>query len=206
MSKTALKIFIILMIFSLLTACSSESFMDLSVFIRCFDYDEDELTAEDFIAEKDENGNYIFYTFFEEESSAVMLKLICNGENKIDEVRIYLPKTDENAKERAVSTEDISLFTKVTACAISAFTYYSEEDTESILKEMCLYEKNSYKNEGELTKEKDNFYFIYLSSYLGSEVMIYNTYLKQVEQTEKPESKPIFGDTTNIRTETVPLE
>lgn len=205
MKKAVFKISVILMVFSLLSACSSENFMDLSVFIRCFDYEE-ELTAEDFIGQKDENGNYIFYTFFEEEESTVMLKLICNSENKIDEVRIYLPKTDENAKEKAVTTEDISLFTEVTASAIKAFTYYSDEDAESILKEMCLYEKNSYKNEGELTKEKDNFYFIYLSSYLGSEVMIYNTYLKKVDPTEKPESKPMFGDTTNIRTETVALE
>lgn len=204
MNKTIAKIISLIVIFPFLTACSSESFMNLSVFIRCFH--SQELETEDFYTEKDENRNNVFYTFFEEDGSTVMLKLICSSENKIDEVRIYLPKTDENAKVRSITTEDISLFTEITASAIEAFTYYSESDTEKILKEMCLYDKNSYKNEGELTKEKDNFYFVYLSSFLGSEVMIYNTYLKKVEPTQKPESRPMFGDTTNIRTQTVPLE
>lgn len=205
MNKRIFKFAAIIMIFSLLTACSSESFMDLSIFVRLYG-DEDEIEIEDFYVEKDEEGNYIFYTFFEEENSTVMLKLICDIENKIDEVRIYLPKTDENGNEKAVATDDICLFTEVVASSIKAYTYYSDEETESILKEMCLYDKKAYSDEGELTKTKGNFYFIYLSSHLGSEVMIYNTYLKTIEETEKPESRPLYGETTNIRQDTVPLE
>ncbi len=198
MSKNFLKIAVVITAISLLTACSSESFMDLSVFVRLYSYGN-ELEIEDFYADNDESGNYIFYTFFEENDSTVMLKLICNSENKIDEVRIYLPKTDENGNEKTVTTEDISLFTKVVSSAMKAYTFYGDSETESILKEMCLYDKSSYSDKGELTKTKDNFHFIYLSSYLGSEVMIYNTYLKAVEETEKPESRPLYGDTTNMR-------
>lgn len=204
MKKMFFEFAAIITAFSLLTACSSERFMDLSVFTRLFSYKE--LTVEDFYVEEDEKGNNIFYTFFDSENSTVLLKLLCNSQNKIDEVRIYLPKTDENGNEKTVTTEDIILFTDVVSASLSTFTYYSKEQTENILKEMCLYDKKSYSDEGELTKEKDNFYFIYLSSYLGSEIMIYNTYLKEVEQTEKPESRPLYGETTNMREETVPLE
>ncbi len=205
MKRILFKLTVCIMFFSLFTACSSERFMDLSIFVRLYGQEE-ELEIEDFFAEKDENGNLIFYTFFEEDNSTVMLKLICNNENKIDEVRIYLPKTDENGYEKAVTTEDISLFTEVASASIKAYTYFGENEAESILKEMCLYDKKSYSDEGELTKTKGNFYFVYLSSYLGSEVMIYNTYLKKVEETEKPESRPLYGETTNMREETAPLE
>ena len=71
---------------------------------------------------------------------------------------------------------------------------------------MQLYEKKSYEYKGELTKTKDNFHFMYHSASLGSEFIIYNTYLKCVPETEKPESRPMYGDTTKIRTETVPTK
>ncbi len=205
MSKIIFRFSVIITVLSLLTACSSESFMDLSVFVRLYS-EENELKIDDFYAEKDKNCNYIFYTFFEEKGSTVMLKLICNNENKIDEVRIYLPKTDENGNEKIINTEDISLFTKTAASALKTYTSYSDGEAESILREMCLYDKRSYSDTGELTKTKGNFYFIYLSSYLGSELMIYNTFLKKVEETEKPESRPLYGETTNLREETVPSE
>ena len=142
MSNIIFKLAAIVTALSLLCACSSESFMDLSVFVRLYS-NENELKIDDFYAETDKNGNYIFYTFFEEKSSTVMLKLICNSENKIDEVRIYLPKTDENGNEKIINTEDISLFTKTAASALKAYTSYSDSEAESILREMCLYDKRS---------------------------------------------------------------
>lgn len=205
MNKRIFGIAAVIVIFSLLTACSTDSFMDLSVFVRLYSIDE-EIEIEDFYAEKDENGNLIFYTFFEDNDSDVMLKLFCNSDNKIDEVRIYLPKTDENGNEKAVTTEDISLFTTVVCRSVKTFTGYDTAEAQEILRQMCLYDKSSYTKKGELTKSKDNFHFVYLSDFPGSEVMIYNTYLKETEQTEKPESRPVYGDTTNIREETVPLK
>ncbi|MBQ3136249.1 MAG: hypothetical protein IJB74_02085 [Clostridia bacterium] len=147
-----------------------------------------------------------YYTFLKKDNSCLMMKLLCNEENKTEEIRIYLPKYDENANKKKISAEDINLFLKIVSASSTAFTGYDQATTEEIITQMQLYEKKSYESEGELTKAKDNFYFVYHSALLGSEFIIYNTYLKTIPETEKPESKPMYGDTTKIRTETVPTK
>ncbi len=204
MKKTILKIIALIFVFTLFEGCAREEFMDVYGFTERFTYSD--ISPEDFYTDKNKDGNNTYYTFFEEKNPRVMLKLICTKENIIDEMRIYLPKYDENADMKAVSTEEISLFVKVVSSATVAFTGYDINTTEEIIKQMQLYEKKSYVNEGELTKTKENFHFIYHSASLGSEFIIYNTYMKDVPKTEKPESRPMYGDTTKIRTETVPTK
>ncbi len=199
MKKLLPKIIAVVLLLAVLSACSRTEFTDIYGFTERFDYGN--LNVTDFLYEKD---GEIYYTFFDRDNPRVMLKLICTAENKIDEVRIYLPKYDENADKRPVTAEDISLFIKVISSALKAFTGSDKAASEELINEMHLYEKKAYKNEGELTKTKNNFHFIYHSASLGSEFIIYNTYLKQVPETEKPESRPMYGDTTKIRTETAP--
>lgn len=204
MKRTAVKATILIMLFLFFAGCAREEFMDLFGFTERFTYSD--ISPEDFYTEKTEDGKDSYFTYFEKENPRIMLKLICTADNKIDEIRIYIPKHDENADKKPVTAEDISLFLKVTSSALTAFTGREDNEAESILQKMCLYEKKSYENEGELTLSEDNFHFIYHSAALGSEFIIINTYLKTVPQTEKPESKPIYGDITGIRTETVPTK
>ncbi len=204
MKKTVLKTSLILLIFIFLGGCGREEFTDLYGFTERFTYSE--LSPEDFFVEEPEDGYDYYYTFFDAENPQVMLKLVCTENNKIGEIRIYLPKYDENANKKPITTDDISLFTKVVASSAQAFTGYGDSTVEDIINQMQLYEKKSYENEGELTKTKDSFHFVYHSASLGSEFIIYNTYLTDVPETEKPESKPMYGDTTKIRTETVPTK
>ncbi len=204
MKSITVKFLTAVILITLLTACAREEFKDLYGFTQGFDYES--LTPEDFLTEKDESGFEAYYAFFDEENPRVMLKLICTSENKIDEVRIYLPKYDENAHKKPVTTEDSVLFMSITSACIKAFTGYGEEEVRDIVNEMQLYEKKAYENEGEMTKAKNNFLFVYHSASTGSEFIIYNTHLKAVPETEKPESRPMYGDTTKIRTETVPTK
>ncbi|MBQ7117925.1 MAG: hypothetical protein IJN88_06920 [Clostridia bacterium] len=204
MKRTAVKIAILIMLFLFFGGCAREEFMDLFGFTERFTYSD--IGPEDFFTEMTEEGKNSFFTYFEKENPRIMLKLICTAENKIDEVRIYIPKYDENADKKSITTEDISLFLKITAASIKAFTNWEEKEIDSILNEMYLYERKAYENEGELTMTKNNFHLIYHSASLGSEFIIINTYLKSVPETEKPESKPLYGDTTKIRTETVPTK
>lgn len=200
------KLFVIILSISatlLISACAREEFIDLSGFSKAFDYQS--LSPESFYVE--ESGeNLAYFTFFHREKSAVMLKLISEKNNKISEIRIYLPKYDENASKRKVASNDIYLFTEVSLSALKAFTGYSEEISEIILSELQLYKIEAYKNKGELTKAKENYYFVYHSSNLGCELVITDTYLKDIPETEKPESRPMFGDIPDLRTETVPLK
>ena len=204
MKKTVLKTVSLLLMFILLCSCAREEFMDLYGFTERFTYTD--IDPEDFFTEKNADGEVSFYCFFEKDNPRIMLKLFCNKENKINEIRIYFPKYDENGNKTAVTTGDISLFISLVSSSLIAFTACSKAEAEDIINQMQLYEKKSYENDGELTKTKNNYHFIYHSAFLGSEFTIYNTYLKAVPETLKPESKPMYGDTTRIRTETVPTK
>ncbi len=191
-------------IFTLFTACVKEEFMDLYDFTQRLNYPG--ITIESFLTEKDNDGCNVYYCFFEKEKACVMLKIISNEENKINETRIYLAKYDENANAKPISTEEISLFAETVHSVMNAFTGFSEEECEEIVSQMRLYDKKTYSEEGELTKDKDNFKFVYHSASLGSEFTIYNTYLKDPEPTEKPVSRPLFAENPKIRTETAPAK
>ncbi|MBR5438453.1 MAG: hypothetical protein IKV21_05995 [Clostridia bacterium] len=199
-----LKLLSVILLLSMTSACAREEFSDLLGFMENFGYGN--ITVEDFICETDADGQDSYYTLFSENNSSVMLKLIADKENKIGEVRIYLAKYDENASKKNIQTQDINLFIDVTLSSIETFTHCSKDEAEEIADQMRLFDKNTYLSEGELTKTKNHFHYVYHSSSLGSEFIIYNTYITQVQQTEKPESKPMFGDTTNTRTETAPTK
>lgn len=204
MKNAFIRITLLITVFSFFVGCSREEFMDLYGFTERFTYSE--ITAEDFYTDSTEDGKAVYYTYFEKENPKVMVKLICSESCKIDEARIYLSKYDKYGKRTDILTEDILLFTKLVSSAVTAFTGWNEASAEDIISQMLLYEKKSYENEGELTKTKGSFHFIYHSALPGSEFIIYNTYLKPVPETVKPESKPMYGDATGIRTETVPTK
>ena len=194
-------ILFIILTLTFFVACEREEFMDIYSFAER--YGNSELSVEDFYIGDSEG---VYFTFFEKATPKVMLKAICNNKNIIEEIRIYIPKYDENANKKEILTDDIRIFVRTVINSIKAFTGCSEAQAEEIASEMCLYQKKSFENEGELTKTKGCFHFVYHSASPGSEFIIYNTYLKNVPQTEKPESRPIYGDTTKIRTETVPTK
>ncbi len=204
MKKTIARLLCLLITLVSASGCAREEFMDLYGFTERFAYEK--LSVEDFYFEESKDDDSYYYTFFEKDNPKVMLKLLCTENNKISQVRIYLPKYDENAHKKNVSTEEILLFVNVADSSICALTGWSESQSHSIAEEMLLYEKSTYEKDGELTKTKGNFHFVYHSALLGSEFIIYNTYLVDVPQTEKPESRPLYGDTTKIRTETVPTK
>lgn len=201
MKKNCILLACIIVVSMLFTSCAREEFMDIYGF--CERFDALELSPEDFY-QGDTEG--VYYTFFEKENPKIMLKLLCGKEEKIEEIRIYLPKYDENAHKKSITTDEIRLFVRIAAASVKAFTGCTSAQAEDTAEQMQLYQKGSYEKEGELTKTKDSFHFVYHSASLGSEFIVYNTYLKDVPTTEKPESRPMYGDTTKIRTETVPAK
>ncbi|MBR2893931.1 MAG: hypothetical protein IKB94_08770, partial [Clostridia bacterium] len=64
--------------------------------------------------------------------------------------------------------------------------FYDRYSAEALLGEFSLGEPSTFLKEGELTKKQDNFYFVYYSTPLVCQVMIYNTYLTEIEPTSKP--------------------
>ncbi len=188
----------VLFCFSFFTACSTNQFKDLSGFVYSFNRAGDvDIDLED-VNWYTEEKEVIYQTFFEDDT--VILKLICEND-RINELRVAFSKKDGNGRDTAASAETISEFTQVAKNSIIAFCGYDRAKAETIMNELKLNNKTEFEKTGELTETKDNFHFVYLSDSFVSKLIIYNTYLKEVPQTEKPVSKPAFGNTTNVRNE-----
>lgn len=204
MKKSIIKLSVLFLSFSILTACSQSRFMDLSGFIYNFNRVSDEdIDFEDVYSYTDE-GDGVFEIFIEDDSPSVVLKLITEND-RIKQIRIAMAKVDTNGNSITSSTENISDFTETVESAIRAFCAYDKEKARTLMNEFSLFDRATYNKQGELSKNEDNYSFVYYSDSLVCDLIISDTYLTETEKTEKPESKPAFGNTTNVRGETTPL-
>lgn len=186
-----------------LTACSENEFRNLVSFTEKFNKAEDKLqiSYEDFIIDSDNTYNL----FFPEDNSSVLLRLTENEEGRIEQIRILIGKYDALGKEKQISEEDRQLFLSVIKLSVMAYTSYSSEQTVLLMNDFSLYDTLSIKKQGELNKTQDCFHFVYYSNSLASMFTVTNTWLCEVPETEKPESKPYFGSTTNVDGESIKL-
>lgn len=203
MKKTAVLLICISLMTGIVSGCSKNEFMDVSRFTDNLNAQKTgtEISLSAYIIQ---DGIYSLPFYDGEES--VLLRLVTQDIGNIEEVRVTVGKVDENGNSAPVTEQRKSLFISSIKRAITAYTYFSREETDLIIESMKLNETNSYTQTGELTVSKGNFHFVYYSTSLASQFMIYNIHLHPIEKTEKPVSRPAYGNTTNIRTETVPLK
>ncbi len=185
-----------------LSGCSKDEFVN----VLRFTDNLNGITEKDYIEMTGytiQNGTY--YLPLNENGETVLMALETEEQGYIDEIRLTVQKVNEKGEKDSVTELRKNLFVSSVVKAVMAYTYFSSEKAESIVKEMKLTEISSYMSAGEVTHSEGNFHFVYYSMDLCSMFMIYNIHLHPIEKTEKPISRPAFGHTTNIRTETVPL-
>ena len=202
MKISIIKLSVLLLSFSFLTACSQSRFMDLGGFIYNFNRVSDEkIDFEDVYIYNDESDS-VYEIFFGE--TEVVLKLIVEAD-QIKQVRVAVAKVNEKGEAVNVDTETISTFIKTAENTIRAWCSFDEEKAKALMNGILLYEKDTYSKQGELYKTEYKFSFIYYSDSFVCDFIISDTYLVEEENSEKPVSKPLYGSTTNIRGETEPL-
>lgn len=204
MKKTITRLSVLILTFSMLTACTRSQFMDLSGFIYRFNrISHEDVELEDVYFYSDE-GREVYEFFIEDDNPTVVVKLISDS-GRISQVRVALSKISPQGVSEAVSAETVNEFTKTLECAVVAYCGFDKDRVRVLLNDFGIYNAETYKKQGELTVRADNFHLVYYSDALICEMILYNTYLETTENTEKPESKPAFGNTTNVRGETEPL-
>lgn len=203
MKKTAVLLICISLMTGIISGCSKNEFMDISRFTDNLNSQKTgtEISLSSYIIQ---NGVYSLPIYDGEEST--LIRLVTQDGGNIEEIRLTIGKIDEEGNVSDVTDKRRNLFVSSIKRAIKAYTYFSEEETDQIIEAMKLNETNSYTQTGELTLSKGNFHFVYYSTDLAIQFMIYNIHLLPIEKTEKPVSRPVYGNTTNIRTETVPLK
>ena len=202
MKISIIKLSVLLLSFSLLTACSQSRFMDLGGFVYNFNrVSDEEIEFEDVYIYNDENDS-VYEIFLGE--TEVVLKLIAEAD-QIKQVRIAMAKVNEKGEAVNIDVETIRTFIKTAENTIRAWCSFDEEKAKALMNEFSLYEKDTYSRQGELYKIDEKFSFVYYSDSFVCDFIISDTYLVEEENTEKPVSKPLYGNTTNIRGETEPL-
>lgn len=173
----------------ILSACSRSQLMDLSGFI--YEYNKvgkDNIDFIDFSFEKGENREFkLIY-------DNLLLSLKEDDEGKICQCTVMLTKLTEKGEQRENLDRDTAEFLSMLKSVVQAYCSYDENSSERLIKEFSLDKGDTYLKQGELTKTQDNFYFVYYSTELSSAMTVYNTYLCEIEPTQKPVSKPAYGE------------
>lgn len=201
MKKTAALILILSMCFAL-SACRNTDFVNLSSFIDHYNTlceEESQLDYSSFIV--DQNENKQIASFFPYGSYKITVRLENDEFKQIGEARIVLRKTDKNANRIELSDEDLKNYLEV--CNKTVFAFSNCEINE-VPKAILPSSVADLKEETEKTAELQEYYFIYYSNSLVSEIIIRNNKLKQTETTKKPENKEPFAKMTETRKNTVP--
>lgn len=178
--------FLIILTFA---SCGKSEFMNLYAFTENYNKTADyKLNISDFAFKEGQKG--IYTAFLGDVGNEILLTTKSKEDDTIEEIQMSLIK-EKNAPPSYTQTD---LFRNVLMNTISAFCSYEKDQTDNIISALTLYDNGSFLKNGELTLKQGNFYFVYYSTDLISQVMIYNTYLHKIEATEKPVSKPYFSE------------
>ncbi len=185
-----------------ISACSKEEFINVLRFTDNFNkyFSDKKIELTTYIVE-----NNIWSLPFYDGTESVLLRLVTDDNGYVEHMRITVAKVDEKGGSSPVNEVRKNLFLSTLKKSVMAYTWFSEDEVEEVIEKMNLGDISSYGKEGELNLNIGNFRFVYYSVEPCSVFSVYNIHLHPTEKTEKPESKPAFGNTTNIRTETVPL-
>lgn len=199
MMKKIIKLAAVLCVFLSLSACTESRFMNFGDFVgRYNELAEAPLDFADFIR-KEENGLLCHELCLQE--NRVLVKLFSDGEKLISQCTIAVAKTDKNGNSAEISQSLAESFLSQANLVAKTFT---GGECRAVSASLGLSGKDSLSAEREKTAEEGDFYFVYLSNSLLSEIIIYNKNLHPVEQTEKPENKAPFDDIGETRNFTVP--
>ena len=181
------KIILCFFIILFLSACGNSEFMNLYAFTENYNKISDSnLSISDF--------------YFQNPQSPIYTAILGNSENKIlltlenRESDIIDKVTVSIVKEKAPSAKQTELYRKILRDVLAAYCNYDGISSENIISAFGLNENETFIQTGELTLKKDNFYFVYYSTDIISQVMIFNTYLYKIDPTEKPVSKTYYAE------------
>ena len=202
--KKITAVFVVLSMLCSLTACSKEQFINIISFTEGFNEASVGLKIDygDYVIDKDN----VFNVFFPPENSTVLLRLFENEKGRVEKCSVTIGKYDSQGKQKRINTEEYNLFLSVIKATVMSYTRYSENEAEQLMKQFLLYDSTTIKKQGEMNKTQNEFHFVYYSNSLVSMFTVTNTWLCEIPETEKPESKPYFGATPNTYGESIKLK
>lgn len=196
--KTFRLILCFYIIFSLVS-CGKNELVDLSGFIYNYNTtNKTNLSLNDFIIQKDKDTMYT--AVIKEDGCDILLSLTQERDNKIGVCKIALVKDISSAP----NTTEVAAFNSIINNVLASYCCYNPQECENIIDSFKLNKTDTISKNGELTLKIDNHYFVYYTTEIISEFSIYNTYIKEIESTQKPVSKPYYGEDFIIKDKETP--
>ena len=178
-----LKVPLCLMMIILLSGCTKSRFMDLSGFVENYNtLGEENIALTDFIYRQGDDREYKLI------KDNILITLKQAPDRKIKECRVMLMKLDERGNVSESLSQDGEIFVAEVIKLLQAYCAYDRYTAEKLAGELSLVNGADLMKQGELTKKQDNFYIVYYSTSLVSQIMIYDTYLTEIETTKKPKT------------------
>ena len=193
------KISLCFFILWLFASCGNQEFYNILSFTDKYsEISDSTLNISDFSFIESDNTRYT--AVLGSNNNEVLLTLKCSHSGNIEEADASLVK--ENGK--IPTPEQADLFRMILINTLMTYCNYDNFSAKEILSALNLIDDTTLLKEGELTLKKGNFYFVYYSTSQISQVKIYNTYLKKIETTEKPVSRPYFAEDFIIKEKETP--
>ena len=178
-----LKVLLCLILIIMLSGCTKSRFMDLSGFVHNYNKVTGEKTAiTDFIFREEEITEYKLI------KNNILITLKEAPDGKICECRVMLLKKGEDGEVSRSLAADSESFVDEVINTLQAYCAYGRYSAEALAGEFSIRRDADFMQEGELTKKQDKFYFVYYSTALVSQIMVYDTYLTEIETTRKPKT------------------
>ena len=170
-------------------SCGTNEFCNIYSFVDNYNtVSTDKISVTDFYF--DNPGSSQYTAVLGNPNEEITIEINSSSDALIEEIKISLIKN----RATPPSQQQAANFLKILSNSLYAYCHYSETECTDIINAFELNLNDTYTKEGELTLKRGNFYFIYYSTDLISRVTVINTYLKKIEVTEKPVSKPYYAE------------
>lgn len=133
-----------------------------------------------------------------EKNSRLLLTAETNEKSEIKKIRLTLVKVDEKGKALKITEEDRLFFKRCAEDTLSAFTLCDKNESTLMAEKILPSKSDDFLKTGELNLDYNEFRLVYYSNKISCQLTVINTLLEEIEATEKPVSKPLYGVTANV--------
>ena len=202
--KTFIKLTALLLAALLLSACVRAEMTDVVSFCKHTKTPQSAaLSLTDCLLENEGGERRFFWSFVD----GLALRLICTEDGRIVQCRVLLQRLQTDGSPFAVTPQRVDAFCALCARACAALEEITEAQTQTVFETLKLRDTTTYAAMGASALFDGGGFFARLVSNDAQTVLeLSNRWLAPQSEKQTPESVPAFDETTNIRTETVPLK
>lgn len=199
MKRTVL-LSICFLLLAVLCACAASPTMDLSGFLQSRKALGAPLDPSRLYRTESDDGEQ----FWLPQSDTLSLRLFAGETGELYECRVLLQKRSPDGTALEPDETEKAAFRAQCAASLQSLCGVSPQEADRLLRSLSVFDDAALTGTGTLTTRIGPFVLKLMSHPLETAFSIRDTRLREEPASFVPESRPLFGDTTATRRETVP--